>query len=195
MLQTKRIYFVCAVVAVCVVLDHATKLAAIYFLRDSGAVYRVLGDYFQLVYAENRGAFLSLGATLPDGMRALVLTGLNLVILACVFGFLAVRRYLPMPAVWAMALLLSGGVGNIIDRIFRNGIVVDFMVVDSGLVLGPIPLRSGVFNIADLAIVGGLLLLMAHELFGSKQVPSLEDVSEIEAARPKSPAAGGADGA
>lgn len=187
MLQTKRLQFVCVVVAVSVILDHATKLAAIQFLRDSGAVYRVLGDYFQLVYAENRGAFLSLGATLPDASRALLLTGMNLVILACVLGFLAVRRYLPMPAVWAMALLLSGGIGNIIDRIFRGGIVVDFMLIDTGLAIGPVPMRTGVFNIADLAIVAGLLLLVGHELFGSKQTPALEDVSEIESARPKSP--------
>jgi signal peptidase II len=190
MLQTKRLLFVCSIVAVCVVLDHATKFAAIYFLRDTGAVYRVLGEYFQLLYAENRGAFLSLGATLPDGIRAMVLTGLNLVILACVLAFLAVRRYLPLVAIWAMALLLAGGIGNIIDRIFRNGVVVDFMLIDTGLTLGPVPLRTGVFNIADLAIVGGLVLLMGHELFGSKQVPAMEDVSEIEAQRPKAPPAG-----
>ena len=55
---------------------------------------------------------------------------------------------------WAMTLVLSGGVGNMIDRIFRNGIVVDFLQFDFWQ-------SFPVFNVADCAVVigGGLLIL------------------------------------
>ena len=58
------------------------------------------------------------------------------------------------PDVVAIALLLSGGIGNMIDRIANDGIVVDFMVME---VWGPI--RTGVFNIADVAVMAGVFLL------------------------------------
>ena len=66
---------------------------------------------------------------------------------------------------FALALILSGGVGNLIDRVLRGGLVVDFMNVGIGT------LRSGIFNVADLGIVGGLVLLLALELFG-RRAPS-----------------------
>jgi signal peptidase II len=181
MIQTKRLMLVGAVVLVVLFFDHLTKWLAVQYLHDTGAMHEFFGGLFRLVYAENRGAFLSLGATLPDSTRVLLLTGVNVLILSAVFIFLAVRRYLPRTVVWAMALLLSGGLGNILDRIFRDGVVVDFMVIDLNRSIGPLPLRTGVFNIADLAIVGGLLMLVAFEMFGSKQVPALEDTTAVEA--------------
>ena len=57
-----------------------------------------------------------------------------------------------------LALLIAGGLGNLLDRVARpGGRVVDFAQL--GLQLGPIDLRTGVFNVADLAIVGGAALL------------------------------------
>lgn len=184
MIQTKRLMLVGAVLLVVLFFDHLTKWLAVQYLHNTGASYEYFSGLFRLVYAENRGAFLSLGATLPDSTRVLLLTGINVLILSAVLIFLAVRRYLPSTVVWAMALLLSGGIGNILDRIFREGVVVDFMVIDLNRSIGPLPLRTGVFNIADLAIVGGLLMLVAFEIFGTKEIPALEDTSAVEAKKP-----------
>jgi signal peptidase II len=54
-----------------------------------------------------------------------------------------------------MSFLTGGGLGNLIDRVFNAGAVTDFVVVGVG------PLRTGVFNWADVLIMagGGLLLL------------------------------------
>jgi signal peptidase II len=66
----------------------------------------------------------------------------------------------------ALALILAGGVGNLIDRIAYGGIVVDYM--NMGLpwvsIRGWEP-RTGIFNVADLAIVGGLVLMVIAEFF------------------------------
>ncbi|EGG2015176.1 hypothetical protein IDB22_004597, partial [Salmonella enterica subsp. enterica serovar Infantis] len=47
-------------------------------------------------------------------------------------------------------LMLSGGLGNLYDRVLNEGRVVDFMLLQIG------PLRTGVFNVADVAIMAGL---------------------------------------
>ncbi len=56
---------------------------------------------------------------------------------------------------WAIALVISGGVGNLIDRVFRNGKVVDFLQFDFWQ-------EFPVFNIADCAIVVGVALLILY---------------------------------
>jgi len=58
------------------------------------------------------------------------------------------------------ALIVGGGVGNLIDRLVHHGCVVDFI----HLAIGPV--RTGVFNLADVTITGGVLLLVARTCWG-----------------------------
>jgi signal peptidase II len=90
---------------------------------------------------------------------------LNSVILVGVTLFLFLKTRIPTPVAAALSLILCGGIGNLIDRIVRDGRVVDFMNMGIGT------LRTGVFNVADLGIVGGLLLLVVLELFKPKESP------------------------
>jgi len=53
----------------------------------------------------------------------------------------------------AMSLVLGGGFGNLIDRIYNHGLVIDFMNAEIG------SLRTGVFNVADIAITFGAIWL------------------------------------
>lgn len=115
---------------------------------------------FHMVYAVNTGAFLSLGQGLPDGIRFWVLTGLNVVILSVVTGVLVIKQHLAFKLVLPLTLILAGGLGNLIDRLVHDGIVVDFMNMGIGRVL-----RTGVFNVADIAIMAGLFTLLFVEFF------------------------------
>ena len=54
----------------------------------------------------------------------------------------------------AVALLVAGGAGNLIDRIRFRGVVTDFLVLSFG------PLHTGVFNVADMAITAAVLWLI-----------------------------------
>ena len=58
----------------------------------------------------------------------------------------------------AVALLFAGGVGNLIDRVTSGGSVVDFINLGIG------PVRTGIFNIADVAITVGVLVLLSAAL-------------------------------
>jgi signal peptidase II len=107
-------------------------------------------------YTENTGGFLSLGANLPSGARTVVFTigtGLMLAVLAVLTLRGAWTRW---PAL-GLALFVAGGASNWIDRVVR-GSVVDFMSVGIG------PLRTGVFNVADMAIMLGALMFVVGEI-------------------------------
>ncbi len=150
-----------AIIVILIAFDHATKWVAIRYLHDTGFSWRSWGDLIRIQYAENTGAFLSLGASLSPTLRAWVMMGLNSVILSAVGAWLIFGRSRPLVVPVSLAMILSGGLGNLVDRIFRNGRVVDFMNV--GVNFGESSVRSGIFNVADLAIVAGLLLLLYHE--------------------------------
>lgn len=166
MTRPQRWFAVGALLIVLVAADQVTKEIAIAHLKGKAPICFPASwapnDLFRFQYAENTGAFLSLGSRLADGPRFWLLTALNIVILAMVGVVLLLKRVLSLPAVLALSLVLSGGIGNIIDRLFRDGRVVDYM--NLGVSLGGWSLRTGIFNIADLAIVGGLLILVFQEL-------------------------------
>lgn len=111
-----------------------------------------LADTVWLGYTENRGGFLSVGAGLPPGVRTLIFTcGTGMILIA--LSVLAVRhRRRGWPAI-GLALLVAGGVSNWIDRVVR-GSVVDFLNVGIG------PIRTGVFNVADMAIMLGAVIVV-----------------------------------
>lgn len=119
----------------------------------------VIGETFFIQYAVNRGAFLSLFANLPNSVRLLLLVVMNAIVLGGVAFVLLFRSGWSKWTFVALALLLAGGVGNLIDRVWLGG-VIDFMVIDLSKLTGIGWLRTGVFNIADVAITTGFLMLL-----------------------------------
>lgn len=111
-----------------------------------------LGGTFRLTYAENTGGFLSLGAELPPAVRTAVFSIATGAILLAMSVWAWRHRDRTLHSA-ALALFLAGGVSNWLDRV-SNGYVVDFMNVGIG------PLRTGVFNVADMAIMLGAALFV-----------------------------------
>lgn len=143
-----------------VVVHQLSKLWAWNVLKGHGAdVY--LWDFFRFEYAENPGAFLSLGAQFSDMARMLILGCMGLFLIYVVF--LLVRKA-PFWHLLAFTLLLGGGLGNLIDRVFRRA-VIDFMNMGFG------SLRTGIFNVADMAIMAGLILMIIPEKWLSERTP------------------------
>jgi signal peptidase II len=91
-----------------------------------------------------------------------VLVPLALAFVALVF---LRSRHLGAPRVLGLALLTGGGLGNWLDRLLHSGAVVDFVSLGLG------SLRTGIFNVADVAIVAGALLLALGPL---RRAPSEE---------------------
>jgi signal peptidase II len=180
-----KLLVVLAIIAVLVGLDQWSKKVAMDVLMGNPPILYG-GGLFRWTYATNSGAFLSLGSTLSEANRFWVLVGFNGVILTALALFLLFGRQLRMAPAVALALILAGGIGNLIDRLFRGGEVIDFMHIDLGFSLGWIPMKTGVFNVADMAIVGGLLLLIGLEMFQKKGVGQPEPA--VDAPPPAPPA-------
>jgi signal peptidase II len=155
MRQFKRYAAVLLLVVLCVGCDQMTKDAARQYLAFEPP-QSWFHDTVRVEYAENSGAFLSLGGGLSKELRIVlfqVFPALWLAALALYLLFTDSRSVL-LTVAWS--LVLSGGVGNLLDRVLHDGRVIDFMNLGIG------SLRTGIFNVADVCITAGVLLLVLH---------------------------------
>lgn len=161
--QTKRRAIVLIVPLIIVVLDQLSKQFARQTLLGKPPAEYAAG-LLRIEYAENPGAFLSLGANLSEELRFVVFTVFVIALLIGLAVFaLRMTDDTPMLVVVAIALVIGGGVSNLIDRLANDGRVVDFMQLKAG------PLRTGVFNVADVAIMAGLGLMILSLFIQGKQ--------------------------
>lgn len=155
--RVRRVVLIVVMLLACVGCDQTTKTLARDHLQNRPSI-SLLGDTVRLQYTENPGAFLSLGASLPQHWRRAVFTigGAALVAAALIYVFFASR--LSAMQIVAVALLCGGGIGNLLDRVRYDGLVTDFLNLGAG------SLRTGIFNVADMALMLGLLLFVVPAL-------------------------------
>jgi signal peptidase II len=125
-------------------------------LLRAGVTESLFADSLRLQLTENPGSFLSLGASLPEQMRFSLFTGAVAIILIGLVCAALFARRLNTARFVALALVAGGGISNLIDRLLYDGRVTDFLNVGIGA------LRTGIFNLADMAILAGALLLMLN---------------------------------
>ncbi len=150
------------IIAVSIGVDQWTKWIATETLKNT-PTRTYWGDTFRLQWTTNEGAFLSLGASLPPQLRHWILTIAVGALLLGLVIYLLVHKELDTFQVGSYALIASGGLSNWIDRARFDGSVVDFMNLGIGW------LRTGVFNIADVAIMVGIGLLFLHSWRADRQ--------------------------
>jgi len=134
--------------------DHATKELARNVLELSPVV-SVAGDAVRFELVRNSGAFLGLGSPLPEWVRELaflVIVPLILAFVCVVFWRVGLESRSQLAG---LGLVAGGGIANWLDRLFHGGAVTDFVSLGLG------PLRTGIFNVADVAIVAGVGFLIA----------------------------------
>lgn len=161
--EMKQIIIVVLSLLSCVGCDQATKAVAKVHLQG-GEVRSFVGDTFRLQYAENKGAFLGLGASLPEGVRTLVFIFGSGAFVVGALGYLLLVPGVSPSTTLALSLVAGGGLGNLIDRIMYGGYVVDFLNVGLG------SLRTGIFNVADVAIMAGGIFLVAKSVWSEKRI-------------------------
>lgn len=141
------------------VVDFVTKRLVLAHEETLRAKVNVLGEFARFIYVRNPGSAMGL---FPVGRWALV--GVSLAAVVFIVWLyrttparLRVRRA-------AMAAILGGALGNLIDRVFYGGLVVDF--IDLGVGTS----RFYTFNVADIGVsVGGALLFLCLLLDGRRR--------------------------
>lgn len=142
-----------ALAALIVVVDQATKMM-IERAFDYGDVHPVTG-FFNLVLTYNKGAAFSFLAS-ASGWQAHFLTAVGVAASLFILYLLGRHGHQRLFSL-ALALILGGAIGNVIDRV-AYGHVIDFLDFHAGGWHWP------AFNVADSAIVGGAILLVLDEL-------------------------------
>lgn len=151
----KRLLLLIFVVLACVGCDQTTKSYAERYLPASRSVH-FLGDTVRLQVAHNHGAFLSLGANAPKGWRDAVLrTGIAALLISLTI-YAVGRPQSHWSVTLALSLMIAGGTSNLIDRYVNDGYVIDFINIGLG------PLRTGIFNVADMELMTGLAMLLVQ---------------------------------
>jgi signal peptidase II len=148
-----RLLLAALVVVALVGCDQATKAIARQELASSPPI-SLLGGAVRFQYAENPGAFLSLGAGLSPRWRFVLGVVVSGGALAALAVFILRSASLTTMQRIGLGLVVAGGLGNLVDRLANDGLVVDFVSLGVG------SLRTGIFNVADMAITAGVLAAM-----------------------------------
>ncbi|MCF6441608.1 signal peptidase II [Pseudoalteromonas luteoviolacea] len=147
---------------ICLILDQGTK----WWVSDSLVAWQMtsyLGDVVRIGYTENLGVFLSLGAELSPVQRMVLFVGVIGLFLLALLGYMIKSHDLSKRQLTSLALIFAGGLGNLLDRIFNQGAVIDFINLGIGTV------RTGVFNVADIVILLGAMMIIACTPFQLEQ--------------------------
>ncbi|TDT45419.1 signal peptidase II [Maribacter spongiicola] len=121
----------------------------------------VIENHLILTNVENTGAMLGFGQDFHPIVKKIIFQGLPLLVLVLMLFRIMTKPNLNTLLLVAFALVIGGGIGNLIDRI-AYGSVTDFFQLRLGF------LRTGIFNIADVAVTTGVLLLLFLIFRGKK---------------------------
>ena len=190
-----RVLFVTLAV---VIIDQITKLLvhgfSIPFLGltvkgfEYGQSVDVLGKFLQFTYVENPG--IAFGIDIGVGQK-FFLTIFTLVLSIAIFLYLYAHKNERLAYRVAIALILGGAIGNLIDRMFYGvlfdyatlfqGKVVDFINVEfpDFTLFGRTYTRFPIFNIADSAVTVGVILLLIFSPSGKEKKDSEESKENI----------------
>lgn len=121
----------------------------------------VIESHLILTNVENTGAMLGFGQDFHPIVKKIIFQGLPLLVLIIMLFRIMTKPNLSTLLLVAFAFVIGGGLGNLIDRI-AHGSVTDFFQLRLGF------LRTGIFNIADVAVTTGVLLLLFLIFRGKK---------------------------
>ncbi|MCJ7467159.1 MAG: signal peptidase II [Maribacter sp.] len=117
----------------------------------------IVGDHFILTNVENTGAIMGFGANLAPIFKLIFLQFLPVMVLAILLFRILQRSQHDKWLILALTFVIGGGMGNLIDRI-AYGSVTDFFQLQWGF------LKTGIFNLADVSVTLGVLLILLVSL-------------------------------
>lgn len=164
------IYLPFIVSAAIILADQITKAIIVARIPENAIGSRLLNDFLWIVHTKNLGIAFSLGDTLSRALRValFIVVPLAAIVLAVAYC-LRTDKLTPFQR-YVIGAVVGGGLGNLIDRIFRPEGVVDFISLSLYGFLGMD--RFPTFNIADASISIGAVLLALSSFFPAKEPES-----------------------
>jgi len=152
-----------------IILDQTIKAIVVSkWPREGTFIKDVFNNDFLIFYhVRNKAIAFSLGDNIPDPFRFIFFVILPIVVLVFLTWYYLRTQDISRIQRWAIAGIIGGGVGNIIDRVFRKDGVVDFISVKFYGLLGM--QRWPTFNVADASVVVCCLILLVTMLIPAKK--------------------------
>lgn len=150
---SKRSIYIILVIIFTIAVDQISK-AVVRLKVAKGSYSEIIGKYLSLHNVENEGAFLGMGSDLNPTLRILLLLILPIVVLGFVLRYIFKDKSLDNWSLFAFSSIVGGGLANVYDRIIYSS-VTDFFHMDLGGVF-----RTGIFNMADLSVTTGMIILV-----------------------------------
>lgn len=126
-------------------------------------VIEVFSNHLSVMRVENSGAFLSFGDSLSKSVKNILLSVLPVIALAFALVYIFRKETIGSASLIAICCIIGGGIGNIFDRI-AYGSVTDFLYLHFG------DLHTGVFNLADLSITTGAIIILLQSMIKRTKV-------------------------
>ena len=144
-----------------VLLDQVSKALVVHFIPEGSIAASFFSDFLWICHVRNDAVAFSFGADLPVPVKYIVFVLLPIAVIALIAYAIVSRKAdgeTTRVQKWCLAGIVGGGVGNIIDRIFRSLRVVDWISTNNYGLFGME--RFPTYNIADAAIVLSVIALM-----------------------------------
>jgi len=150
---SRRSLFIILTIILTIAIDQISKILVRTYVIPSEKT-TIIGTYFTLHNVENTGAFLGMGSDLSPVLKLILLLILPIAVLGFVTVHIFKDKSLDNLSIFAFASIIGGGIANVFDRIVY-GSVTDFFHIDLGGVF-----RTGIFNMADLSVTTGMIILL-----------------------------------
>ena len=171
-MKNKRTIFIILFIVFNIAIDQISKVLVENNVVP-GSESPIIGDYFTLHYVKNAGAFLGMGSDFNPILKTILLLILPIAVLLFVVIHLFKDKTMDRFSVIGFCFVVGGGIANIFDRLLY-GEVTDFLHIDLGG-----PLRTGIFNIADVSVMVGMGFLLLANFKGKKKTPEpKEEIAE-----------------
>jgi len=151
-----------------ILIDQITKAIIVKLSPERGMIKDVFNNgFFWIYHARNKAIAFSLGESFPDTVKKIAFIIIPILVLGFLLWYYFKSDDFTKIQRWAAAGIIGGGVGNIIDRIFRPDGVVDFISVKFYGFLGFD--RWPTFNLADSSVVVCCILLFVSIFIASRK--------------------------
>ena len=124
-----------------------------------GSQTEILGKLLQLMNVENSGAFLGMGSESNPTVKLIFLLILPIIVILSVLYYLFTNKSIDKLTSVGLSCIVGGGLANLYDR-FLYGSVTDFLFMDFGIA------KTGIFNLADLSVTTGMILILLSTFKG-----------------------------
>ena len=150
-----------------IILDQVTKALVVAYIPENTVKFSFFGDFLRIVHVRNTAVAFSLGESFAMPVKILLFIVLPVILIAAISYYIVKdEKEFSVFDKYMLAGFVGGGIGNLIDRIFRGMSVVDFISTNNYGLFGME--RFPTYNIADASVVVCVILLLISMLFCKK---------------------------